>query len=243
MSPLIELLHVRREFDDGRIVAVDDVSLTIARGEAVAIVGRSGSGKSTLLNLMCGLDVPTRGEIRFAGARISGRLAWAEIRARHIGFVFQNFCLIPTLTGRENIEVAMLGQLAGAGRRRQRASELLARLSLAGRADLHPMRLSGGERQRLAIARALANQPQVIVADEPTGSLDSETGRSVIDIIAGLNRELGTTLVIVTHDREVAAVCDRRIEMVDGRVGGGGLAGGGYAPGAAGPAGAAVRHE
>src|SRR3989337_1732570 len=123
MSPLIELIHVHREFDSGRIVAVDDVSLAIVRGEAVAIVGRSGSGKSTLLNLMCGLDLPTSGEVRFAGTTVRARPAWAAIRARHIGFVFQNFCLIPTLTARENVEVAMLGQLTGAHRRRERAVE------------------------------------------------------------------------------------------------------------------------
>jgi putative ABC transport system ATP-binding protein len=217
-APLIELAHVRREFDDGRIVAVDDVSLIVARGESVAIVGRSGSGKSTLLNLMCGLDLPTRGDVLFSGKSVRGRTAWARTRAQHFGFVFQNFCLIPTLSVRENIEVAMLGQLRDQRGRVARADALLQRLGLAERAHLRPTSLSGGERQRLAIARAIANNPQVLVADEPTGSLDRESSRSVMEIITGLHRDFQTAIVIVTHDRDVASVCARSIELADGRV-------------------------
>jgi len=217
-KPLIELDHVHREFDGGRIVAVDDVSLSVVAGETVAIVGRSGSGKSTLLNLVCGLDLPTRGAVRFAGRSIAGRAAWATIRAEHFGFVFQNFCLIPTLNVRENVEVAMLGRGSDGRRRGERVDSLLGRLGLAGRSHLHPTSLSGGERQRLAIARALANNPDVLVADEPTGSLDRDSSDQVMEIIAELHRDFGTAIVIVTHDREVAAVCHRHIELADGRV-------------------------
>ncbi len=218
MVPLIELVHVRRDFDGGRIVAVADVSLSIADGESVAIVGPSGSGKSTVLNLLCGLDAPTGGEVRFEGVAIRGKNAWAAVRAKHVGFVFQNFCLIPTLTARENVEVAMLGQIAGVAKRGERALSLLASLGLAERAHMRPTKLSGGERQRVAIARALANQPKVIVADEPTGALDRKSAHAIMDILTGLQRDQHTALVIVTHDQEVAAACGRRIELVDGRV-------------------------
>ena len=218
MAPLIELTHVRRVFDGGRIVAVEDVSLTIGDGETVAIVGRSGSGKSTLLNLICGLDRPTGGEVRFEGRVIKGRTAWAAVRAERMGIVFQNFSLLPTLSARENIEVALLGNLRGARQRRARALELLTHFDLAARETLWPAQLSGGERQRLAIARALANGPKLLVADEPTGSLDQESSRAVMGIIGGLHGEFGTAVVVVTHDDEVAAVCARRIEISDGRI-------------------------
>jgi putative ABC transport system ATP-binding protein len=218
MPALIELNHVHREFDGGRIVAVDDVSLTIADGETVAIVGRSGSGKSTILNLICGLDRPDRGEVRFEGRVIKGRAAWAKVRAECMGIVFQNFCLIPTLSARENIEVAMLGTLRGAHRRRTHALELLAHFGLAARETVRPAQLSGGERQRLAIARALANGPKLLVADEPTGSLDEETSHLVMGIIGSIHREFGTAVVVVTHDEEVAAICARRVEVSDGRI-------------------------
>lgn len=218
MAPVLELVHARREFDGGRIVAVADVSLAIEHGESVAIIGPSGSGKSTVLNLLCGLDAPSSGEVRFEGEAVSGPRAWAETRAKHIGFVFQNFCLIPTLTAKENVEVAMLGRVAGVARRGERAVELLTSLGLGERVHMKPMKLSGGERQRVAIARALANEPRVIVADEPTGALDRKSAHAIMDILAGLQKETKTALVIVTHDAEVAAACGRRIEMVDGRV-------------------------
>jgi len=225
MTPLIELVHVRREFDGGRIVAVADVSLAVEHGESVAIIGPSGSGKSTVLNLLCGLDAPTSGEVRFEGRPVSGARAWAEVRAKHIGFVFQNFCLIPTLTAKENVEVAMLGRVGGAARRGERAVALLSGLGLAARVNMKPMKLSGGERQRVAIARALANEPRLIVADEPTGALDRKSAHAIMDTLVRLQRETRTALVIVTHDREVAEACGRQIEMVDGRVVGSGLAG------------------
>ncbi|MBN8997235.1 MAG: ABC transporter ATP-binding protein [Rhizobiales bacterium] len=218
MGPLIELVHVRREFDGGRIVAVADVSLSVEHGESVAIIGPSGSGKSTVLNLLCGLDQPSGGEVRFEGKAVHGPRAWAEVRADHIGFVFQNFCLIPTLTAKENVEVAMLGRIAGAAKRAERAVSLLTSLGLGERLHLKPMKLSGGERQRVAIARALANEPRLIVADEPTGALDRKSAHAIMDILTGLQRDTRTALVIVTHDREVADTCGRKIEMVDGRI-------------------------
>lgn len=216
--PLVELDKVGREFDNGRIVAVADVSLAIGIGEMVAIVGRSGSGKSTILNLICGLDRPTRGQVRFEGQSVSGQSEWAAVRARSIGIVFQNFALLQSLSARENIEVALLGNLAGAPQRRARALELLTHFGLAERAGLLPAEMSGGERQRLAIARALANRPKLLVADEPTGSLDVQTSQSVMTIIANVHRELGTAVIVVTHDEDVAALCGRRVEISDGRV-------------------------
>ncbi|MBZ9660960.1 ABC transporter ATP-binding protein [Mesorhizobium sp. ESP-6-4] len=218
MSSLVELSNVGRDFDGGRIVAVDDVSLAIGNDETVAIVGRSGSGKSTILNLVCGLDRPTRGEVRFEGRAVNGSAAWAAVRASRIGIVFQNFCLLPSLSARENIEVALLGNLGGARQRRARALELLAHFGLADRATLQPAELSGGERQRLAIARALANRPKLLLADEPTGSLDVQTSQSVMDIIGNAQREFGTAVIVVTHDEDVAALCGRRVEISDGRI-------------------------
>lgn len=212
---IVELGHACRSFDDKRIVALDDVSLRIGKGDRVAILGRSGSGKSTLLNILCGLDVPTSGFVRFGGEPILGKAAWARIRARHFGIVFQNFCLIPGLSARQNVEVAMLGQCKSAGKRVRRADSLLQQMDLAGRMHLKPAELSGGERQRVAIARALANEPDIILADEPTGSLDRKTSRSIMDILSQLP---GPALVIVTHDHAIADYCDRKIELVDGRI-------------------------
>lgn len=184
----------------------------------VAIVGRSGSGKSTILNLICGLDRPTRGQVRFEGLSVSGQSAWAAVRARSIGIVFQNFALLQSLSARENIEVALLGNLADARQRRSRALELLTHFGLAERAGLLPAEMSGGERQRLAIARALANRPKLLIADEPTGNLDVQTSQSVMTIIANVHREFGTAVIVVTHDEDVAALCGRRVEISDGRV-------------------------
>lgn len=218
MTALVELDTVGRDFDDGRIVAVAEVSLAIEDDEMVAIVGRSGSGKSTILNMICGLDRPTRGEVRFEGKPVKSPSAWAAVRARRIGIVFQNFALLQSLSARENIEVALLGNLAETRQRRARALELLAHFGLAERAGLLPAEMSGGERQRLAIARALANRPKLLVADEPTGSLDTQTSQSVMTIIGDVHREFGTAVIVVTHDEEVAALCGRRVEISDGRI-------------------------
>jgi predicted ABC-type transport system involved in lysophospholipase L1 biosynthesis ATPase subunit len=214
---LVELNQVRREFDGGRVVALHGVTLNIEDGQSLAIIGPSGSGKSTLLNLLCGLDHPSSGEVRFEGRPITGRLDWRRIRAKHVGIVFQSFCLLPELTARENIEVAISGNLKDS-ERRSRSLDLLDAVGLAERADHKPPRLSGGERQRVAIARALINQPRLVLADEPTGNLDQSTGRSVLDLLLGVVRSRGAALVMITHEPTVASCCGRRIKIVDGRI-------------------------
>jgi len=214
---LVELNQVRREFDGGRIVALHGISLTIQDGETLAIVGPSGSGKSTLMNLLCGLDHPSSGEVKFEGRPITGRLDWRRIRQNHVGIVFQSFCLLPELTARENIEVAISGNVKDS-ERRARSLDLLNAVGLAERANHKPPRLSGGERQRIAIARALINRPRLVLADEPTGNLDQNTGRSVLDLLLGVVRSKGAALVMITHEPAVASCCGRRIKIVDGRI-------------------------
>ena len=218
MPHLLELNAVSRAFDGGKIVALDGVSLAVDAGETVAIVGPSGSGKSTFLNLISGLDEPTAGEVRFDGKPIVGRNAWADTRASRIGIIFQNFCLIPTLSAAENVEVAMMTKWGRGNHRRERALALLGRVGLAERAHLRPPEMSGGERQRVAIARALCNQPGILIADEPTGSLDRGNSLAIMEMLRELHRDTGTTLLVVTHDPSVAAYCDRLVEIIDGKV-------------------------
>jgi len=218
MSHLVELRHCRRVYDNGRIIALDDVSFSVSRGDFIAVTGPSGSGKSTLLDVLCGLEEPSDGEVLFDGEVVRGRSDWARIRSERIGFIFQSFYLIPSLTVAENIELAMLWQGVSARVRRERVTELLERLGLGARGRQHPLQLSGGERQRVAIARALANRPELIVADEPTGSLDSRSSADIIDLLEDLQRNAAITVVIVTHDRMIADRCDRRVELVDGRI-------------------------
>ena len=197
-------------------LVLNGVSLTVEEDEIVAVLGRSGSGKSTLLHLLGGLDVPDQGEITLAGERLSGRgaRALARIRLLHVGFVFQQFQLIEELTGAENVLLAT--RLPGApavGARRAR--ELIGELGLAQVADHLPRELSGGEQQRFAIARALVNDPELVLADEPTGSLDSENGAGVLALLRGLT---GRAMVIVTHEPEAAGIADRVLHLVDGRL-------------------------
>ena len=218
MSHLVELRHCRRVYDNGRIIALDDVSFSVSRGDFIAVTGPSGSGKSTLLDVLCGLEEPSDGEVLFDGEVVRGRSDWARIRSERIGFIFQSFYLIPSLTVAENIELAMLWQGVSARVRRERVTELLERLGLGARGRQHPLQLSGGERQRVAIARALANRPELIVADEPTGRLDSRSSADIIDLLEDLQRNAAITVVIVTHDRMIADRCDRRVELVDGRI-------------------------
>ncbi|GEO83302.1 MULTISPECIES: ABC transporter ATP-binding protein [Alphaproteobacteria] len=218
MSRLVELRNCRRVYDNGRIIALDDVSFSVARGDFIGITGPSGSGKSTLLDVLCGLEEPSVGEVLFDGEVVRGRADWARLRAERIGFVFQSFYLIPSLTVAENIEIAMLWQGVSARDRRDRVAQLLERLGLSARGRQHPLQLSGGERQRVAIARALANRPTLIVADEPTGSLDSRSSADIINLLEELQHGGEITVVIVTHDKEIAARCDRRVELVDGRI-------------------------
>ena len=209
--------HVRRSFEGGRITALADVSLRIAPGEFVALTGPSGGGKSTLLNLLGALDRPDSGELRVGDARLDRLDDPAAYRARTVGFVFQFHNLIPTLSALENVEVPMIG-LRPRREREDRARELLRDVGLAARERSRPGTLSGGERQRVAIARALANEPSLLLADEPTGSLDSDTGAQVLALLRSARDERGTTILMVTNDGETANAADRVLHIRDGEI-------------------------
>jgi putative ABC transport system ATP-binding protein len=207
-----------RSFEDGRVRALDGVSFDVERGETLAVMGPSGSGKTTLLNLLGALDRPTAGRLSIAGEEVDAGSDLDRLRAREIGFIFQLHNLIPTLSARENVELPMMGLRVPRGERRRRSTELLERVGLGERLDFSVKKLSGGERQRVAVARSLANRPQILLGDEPTGSLDSRTGAEVIDLLLELRRERGLTVVLVTHDASVAARMARTLELRDGRV-------------------------
>jgi putative ABC transport system ATP-binding protein len=194
-----------------------DISFAVDPGGFVAVVGPSGSGKTTLLGLLAGLDRPTSGTVHLDGADLTALDgdALARLRGGKVGFVFQSFQLIPTLTARENVQVPL--ELRGEAAA-DRATELLERVGLADRADHYPAQLSGGEQQRVALARAFSTRPKVLFADEPTGNLDARTGAGIIDLMTELNRDLGTTLVLVTHDLDLAAHARRTIRLADGRI-------------------------
>jgi len=217
---VIELIEVSRTVTSGAgsLTILQPTSFRIERGQSVAITGPSGSGKSTLLGLIAGLDAPTTGTIRLDGVDITAMSeeALARLRGEKIGIVFQFFHLIPSLTALENIMVPM--EIAGARDAHQRGKALLADVGLSDRGHHYPSQLSGGEQQRVAIARALANDPPIVLADEPTGNLDSATGRQVIEILVAVNRVRGRTLVLVTHDPELAALASERIGLRDGRI-------------------------
>ena len=217
---MIELLDVSRTVTSGAspLTILHPTTLRIERGHAVAIVGPSGSGKSTLLGLIAGLDAPTTGRILLDGVDITalGEDALARLRGEKVGIVFQFFHLIPTLTALENVLVPM--EIAGASGALARARALIADVGLSDRATHYPSQLSGGEQQRVAIARALANDPPILLADEPTGNLDSATGAQIIDLLVSINRGRGRTLVLVTHDPGLAARTDQTIALKDGRV-------------------------
>jgi putative ABC transport system ATP-binding protein len=208
---------VRKSFEEGRIVALAGMDLDVQAGEFVAIVGPSGCGKSTLLHLLAALDLPDEGSIRVAEHDLAERRALTHFRSRHVGMVFQLHNLLPALTASENVQVPMFELGLRARQRRERADRLLGLVGLTGRESSRPPQLSGGERQRVAIARALANEPPILLADEPTGSLDSEAGRLVLDLLDELRRSRSLTLVLVTHDPAVAARADRIVRMLDGR--------------------------
>jgi len=217
-SFLVETIGLTRVFGDGApIRALDDVSIQITSGELVAVMGPSGSGKSTLLNQIGALDQPTSGEVLVAGHDLATIEDLDAFRAHTVGFIFQLHNLLPTLTARENVEVPMMGHVSSA-ERRARADELLDLVGLGGRTNHLPNQLSGGERQRVAVARALANNPPLVLADEPTGSLDTQAGRSLMDLLKQLNREHGTTFIVVTHDPAVARQTQRVLVMEDGRI-------------------------
>jgi putative ABC transport system ATP-binding protein len=217
---MIELYRVSKTVASGAesLTILHSLDLVIPDGQFVAVVGPSGSGKSTLLGLIAGLDAPTSGEIRIDDQVINemSEDALAELRGRKIGFVFQSFHLIPSLTALENIMVPM--EIAGSRDPEKRARELLNDVDLVARAHHYPSQLSGGERQRVAIARAFANEPTIVLADEPTGNLDSRNGRHVFDLMVELNRRRGITLLLVTHDHDLAREAARIISLRDGRV-------------------------
>ena len=204
----------------GRVQALRDVNLQVRAGEMLAVTGHSGSGKSTLLNLIGGLDQPDSGRILIDGQTVWERSSAEVVRARRelVGFVFQQHLLLPNLDAVSNVEVPLIGARVGRQERRRRATELLDEVGLANRADHHPDELSGGERQRVAVARALANEPRLLLADEPTGALDSRTSSRVLDLLADLRDRRGMTVVIVSYDPEVGARADRMVHVADGRL-------------------------
>ena len=215
----VETRDLTKIYGDGAEVrALDGVTVVVREGEFLAVMGPSGSGKSTLLHLIGALDRPTSGQVIVQGQDLAQVRDLDRFRSRTVGFIFQLHNLIPTLTARENVEVPMHeGRLNGRARR-NRARELLALVGLAERADFLPNQLSGGERQRVAIARALANEPAIILADEPTGNLDSISGEELMRTLRHLNQTQGTTIIVVTHDPKVARATDRRITLQDGRI-------------------------
>jgi putative ABC transport system ATP-binding protein len=216
--PLLRAEHLSKVYPDGQVNALVDVSLTIEPGDYLAIMGPSGCGKSTLLNLLGVLDRPTSGKLFFEGRDLTALRDLDRFRAEKLGFVFQSFYLLPTLTAAENVQLPMFEGPLSARRRAQKAGELLAAVGMNHRASHLPGRLSVGERQRVAIARALANDPVLLLADEPTGNLDSRTASDVLDLFDGLHRERGMALVMVTHGPEVAQRAGRVIRMRDGRI-------------------------
>ena len=216
---VIETRGLTKIYGEGvEIRALDSVDLAVRRGELIAIVGPSGSGKSTLLNMIGALDRPTSGEVIVNGTPLSQVRDLDRFRNRTVGFIFQTHNLIPTLTARENVEVPMVEAGLRAAERRRRALELLGLVGLAQRAEFMPNQLSGGERQRVAIARALANQPAILLADEPTGNLDSQNTQEIMALLAELNSSQGTTLLLVTHNHEVAQKAGRVITFRDGTI-------------------------
>ncbi len=216
----VVLEHVRKSFEEGRIKALEDVSLEIEPGEFVSLIGPSGCGKSTLLNLVGALDRPDAGTISVGGQHVERLEDPAEYRAETVGFVFQFHNLIPTFDALENVQVPMLGRGVPRAERVRRAEELLGEVGLSQRAHNFPPTLSGGERQRVAIARALANDPRLLLADEPTGALDSETGNQIMSLLQRLREQRRMTILLVTNDLAVAERADRTLRMRDGQVAG-----------------------
>jgi putative ABC transport system ATP-binding protein len=219
-GPLLEVSGLGKQVSSGNapLLILQDIAFEVGAGEALAIVGASGSGKSTLLGLLAGLDLPSSGSVRIAGQDIFAldEDARAELRGDKVGFVFQSFQLLPALTALENVMLPL--ELANAERVRERSVALLERVGLGSRLTHYPRQLSGGEQQRVALARAFAPEPQLLLADEPTGNLDAATGASIIDLMFEMNAEQGTTLVLVTHDEALAARCSRRIRLSAGRM-------------------------
>ena len=213
------LFKIYHEGEESEVRALDGVSLAIDRGEFVAIIGQSGSGKSTLMNILGCLDIPTYGDYHLDGVDVTelSDRQLAHIRNKQIGFIFQGYNLIPALSARENVELPLIYQGVGMGQRAERAMESLERVGMADRADHKPSEMSGGQQQRVAIARAIAARPPIIMADEPTGALDSKTGRQVLEILHSLHEE-GSTIILITHDNGIAATAERIVRLSDGHI-------------------------
>ena len=214
----VEIKGLYKSYENGNIKALNGIDLTIEDGEFVSIIGPSGSGKSTLLNMLGALDIPDSGSITVAGQDLRSSKKLNEFRGEKIGFIFQLHNLIPNISVRENIEIPMYTQKMSSKEMKARALKLLDDVGLKDKADIMPNKLSGGERQRVAIARALANEPSIILADEPTGSLDSKTSSRILKQLIDLHEDKNVTLIIVTHDMDVAKLADRVIEVLDGEI-------------------------
>ena len=217
-SPALEVRSLFKSYDEGRIEALRGVELSIAAGEYVAITGPSGSGKSTLLHMLGGLDSPTTGEVRFRNVPLGSAIDLDAYRSRNVGFIFQAFHLMPTLRAIENVQVPMLGLKPCSFDRAARARDLLTEMGLENRMEQYPNQLSAGERQRVAIARALANHPDILLADEPTGNLDSVNSGKIMEILIGIRQRRGMTLIVVTHEDAIAHAAARQIRIRDGKV-------------------------
>jgi putative ABC transport system ATP-binding protein len=215
---VFEVVGLEKKFDDGKVQALRGVDLRVVQGEFLAITGPSGCGKTTLLQMLGALDQPTAGSLRYRGNSIPDLPDPSIYRAQEIGFIFQAFHLLPTFTALENVQIPMFESDLPIAERKDRASALLKSVGLGHRLNHFPAKLSGGERQRVAIARGLANDPSVLLADEPTGNLDSENARLVLDLIVRIQREQNMTLVLVTHDMSIAQRASRTVQMKDGRV-------------------------
>ena len=217
-ASVYEAHGLKKLFDEGQVQALRGVTFQIKQGEFVAVIGPSGCGKTTLLQMLGALDLPTAGILSYRGKSLGGLADPAAYRAREIGFIFQSFHLLPTFTAIENVQIPMFESDRPLSERPQRARELLAAVGLENREDHFPANLSGGERQRVAIARSLANGPSVLLADEPTGNLDSENAANILDLLIRLHREQAMTMVLVTHDMSIARRASRAIQMKDGYI-------------------------
>jgi putative ABC transport system ATP-binding protein len=218
ISPQLEVRNLCKSYDEGRIEALRGVDLSIAQGEFLAISGPSGSGKSTLLQLLGGLDTPTSGEVLFENTVLDTAFDLDGYRSHRVGFIFQAFYLLPTLRAIENVQVPMFAISQDAHHRVERAEALLCEMGLQHRLNQYANELSAGERQRVAIARALANNPSILLADEPTGNLDSVNSARIMEILTGIQKQRGMTLIVVTHENEIAHAAARQIRIRDGRI-------------------------
>ena len=218
MANIIELKNVVKTFEEGRIKALNGVDLEIKEGEFVSIIGPSGSGKSTLLNMLGALDTPESGEITVAGYDLINSKDLHKFRGEKLGFIFQLHNLISSISVVENVEIPMFTSDLNSKEMREKALDLLDRVGLKDKANTNPSKLSGGERQRVAIARSLANDPEILLADEPTGALDSKTSQLILEELTRLHKEENVTLIVITHDMNVAKLSDRIIEVFDGKI-------------------------